>query len=72
MARAVIPISRAMPRNEIAPGPSSAICLSAIVVISRVVSARSRSRRLGTLPPDALSIFPTLTGYSASVISGVS
>jgi uncharacterized protein (DUF1330 family) len=38
MARGVMPISRAMPRSEMAPGPSVAICLRAIAVISRYSS----------------------------------
>src|SRR5690242_5434024 len=42
-----MPISRAMARSEIASGPPSASSLSAIALISSLVCARSRARRLG-------------------------
>ncbi len=53
-AGAVIPIWRAISRNETAPGPSATRIRRAVSLISPVVAARTRSRRLTactTRPP---------------------
>src|SRR5437867_3393315 len=46
MAPAVMPISRAIARSEIASGPPSASNCVATALISALVSARNRARRL--------------------------
>nr|BFD88686.1 hypothetical protein KitaXyl93_00460 [Kitasatospora sp. Xyl93] len=66
MALGVMPISRAMARSVIAPGPPEAINSSATPLISAVVSARSRSRR------PLVPVLAMRGVYSVTLLLGVS